>query len=199
MRIDTTPGGRIEALRSAQIAVACAYGLVLASMGFGAVYAWQVGYQHSLLMAILTVVMAIALEGIKPIAIHAAFAAFAQWSLIRGVCLLLLGAVAVAYSLVAEVSLVATSKGDIAAQRSDSAKKVRDAERDRNRIAKELEAIGIVRPASAIRGELNALLADKRLNDCEGWLASMKLRAVCIDRVAPLRVELGRAERREKL
>ena len=51
----------------------------------------------------------------------------------------------------------------------------------------------------AVRGDLSALLSNKKLNDCEGWLESIKLRTVCIEQVAPLRSELAKAERREKL
>ena len=57
------------------VASACAVGLVVASAGFGAVFAWQIGIQHGFVLACLTVLFAVALEGIKPLAINAALQA----------------------------------------------------------------------------------------------------------------------------
>ena len=36
----------------------------------------------------------------------------------------------------------------------------------------------------AVAAELASVLTDKRLRDCEGWVASSRLRAVCIERVS---------------
>ena len=57
------------------VATACATALVIASAGFGGVFAWKIGIEHSYLLACLTVLFAVALEGIKPLAISAAFLA----------------------------------------------------------------------------------------------------------------------------
>ena len=45
------------------VAVTSATGLVIASAGFGGVFAYKVGVQHSILLAGLTVLMALALRG----------------------------------------------------------------------------------------------------------------------------------------
>jgi hypothetical protein len=55
------------------VATGCVIGLVVASAGFGAVYAYRVGIEHSLALASLTVLFALALEGMKPLAIAQAF------------------------------------------------------------------------------------------------------------------------------
>jgi hypothetical protein len=55
------------------------------------------------------------------------------------------------------------------------------------------------RPTAAIRAEIDAALKDPRLNDCHGWLQSTRLRAVCVEKVEPLRAELANAEERQRL
>ncbi len=106
--------------------------------------------------------------------------------------MLAIGIVAVAYSLTSELSLMSTARGDLAAGRSKA-----------TRAQQELDKIGITRPSAEISAELSALLLnDKRLENgegCDGWLASVKLRTLCVERIAPLRAELAKAERREHL
>ncbi len=181
------------------VGVISATGLVLASAGFGGVFAYRVGVQHSILLAGLTVLMALALEAVKPLAIAAAFQSIASLKIVRGVLLTLLGLVAVAYSLTSELSLISMTRGDMAAERKAEGDAAKDARSERQRIESELASIGYVRPSQAVRGELNAVLSNKKLNNCEGWLESLKLRTVCIEQVAPLRTELAKAERKEKL
>jgi hypothetical protein len=65
----------------------------------------------------LTVLFAVALEGIKPLAIVQAFQAFGTWAPVRGVALGALGLVAVAYSVTSELALMSSSRGDLAAER----------------------------------------------------------------------------------
>ena len=95
--------------------------LVVASASFGGLYAFKVGSEVSTLLGLVTVLFAVSLEGLKPLAIAASFGAFSEWSIVKGLALGLLGAVAVAYSLVAELSLVSTSRSDLAAGRAAKA------------------------------------------------------------------------------
>lgn len=112
MSIHTTRGTRVVA----QIA---GTGLVLASCGFGAVYAYSIGIQHGIVLAGLTVMFAVALELIKPLAIHSALVAWSSWrTWHHAFALSVLGFVAVAYSLTAEIALTASSKADLVATRS---------------------------------------------------------------------------------
>lgn len=180
------------------VAVSSAVGLVLASAGFGALYAYKVGIQHGIVLAGLSVLMALALEGVKPLAISAGLDALRKCE--GGSALLLtLGGISVAYSLTAELSLVSMSKGDLVGERQSQANAASNAEQNRRRIEAELAAIGITRPSSAIQAELLPILSDARLKGCNGTLDNWRLRATCTDKVAPLRAELASAARREKL
>jgi hypothetical protein len=51
------------------VAQSSAVALVVASAGFGALFAYKVGIEHSILLAGLSVLMAVALEAVKPLAI----------------------------------------------------------------------------------------------------------------------------------
>jgi hypothetical protein len=172
-------------------------GLVFASAGFGAVYAWGAGSQHGWLMAALMVLMAVALECCKPLAVASAFTAFRGLAVVRGVALTLLATVAIAYSLTAELTLMATARGDLVAERAAGAKIARSTDNQRARIEAELAKLADARPAAAIRAEVAGLLADPRAGDCSVMDGS-RSKAAC-PRVAALRAELGNSERREKL
>lgn len=173
--------------------------LVVASAGFGALYAWQTGSEHGLAMAALAVVMALGLEAAKPLALMSAFEAIRAWRLASGAALTVLGLVAVAYSLTAELSLMAGARGDRVAERAAVSDTARNAKERRGRLEDELAALSNARPAAAVSAELGAILTDKRLANCDTWLASLKLRTKCIEKVAPLRAELAIAERRDTL
>lgn len=176
-----------------------AIALVLASAGFGSLYAWGVGIEHGTTFASLAVLMALGLEIAKPLAVAFAFKSLASWQPGTGLAMLLLGTVAIAYSLTAELSLMATARGDRIAERESVASAAANGKAQRARIETELAALGTGRPSAAIAPELAALLIDKRLANCDTWLESVRLRAVCIEKAAPLRVELAKAQRREAL
>jgi hypothetical protein len=55
------------------------------------------------------------------------------------------------------------------------------------------------RPASVIQSELDAMLKDTRLNDCQGWLENSRLRATCVEKVEPRRKVLANAQERKRL
>jgi hypothetical protein len=55
------------------------------------------------------------------------------------------------------------------------------------------------RPTAVVQAELDAVLRDPRLNGCYGWLENSRLRAVCVERVEPLRTELANATERKRL
>jgi hypothetical protein len=174
-----------------------AAGLVIASAGFGAVYAWTAGSPHGALMASLMVVMAVALELAKPLAVASAFAAFRSWALARGVALALLASVAVTYSLTAEVTLMAMARGDLVAERAAATKLAKSTDGQRGRIEGELAQLASTRPAATIRAEIAGMLADNRIGDCS-IMDGPRSKAAC-PTVNRLRAELGNAERRDKL
>jgi hypothetical protein len=160
------------------LATSGAIGLVLASSGFGAFYAYTVGIQHGIVLAGLSVLMALALEAVKPLAIAAGVALW-RTSVVGSSLLLTLGGISCAYSLTAELSLISMSKGDLVAERQSQATDASNAARDRIRIELELQTIGVTRPSAAIQAELDG--------------------GVRKSRIAPLKAELATAERREKL
>lgn len=159
------------------VAPSCAVALVIASAGFGAVYAAKVGSQHGVLLALLSVTMALALEGIKPLAIAASLQAFSKLSVVRGVLLLLLGLVAVAYSLTAELAMMASTRGDLIATRSQAVDQLLLSRERYDRAKEELANLKPTRTPA----ELEALAS------------------ICKGPCAGLHAELGRAKRRQEL
>src|SRR5262245_14091140 len=77
------------------IAAISASALVIASAGFGAMYAWAAGLPYGPALASLSVLMAVALEVAKPLSVAGVFAAFRSWAVVRGLALSLLATVAV--------------------------------------------------------------------------------------------------------
>lgn len=180
------------------VAVLSATGLVLASAGFGALYAYKIGIQHSILLAGLSILMAVALEGVKPLAIAAGIQGFRSGSSKAGPTLLLvLGGISVAYSLTAELSLISMSKGDLVAEREAESTSARSVHSTFQRIESELAAIGITRPSSAIGSEIERLLLTPGADGCAA-INGRVTREVC-PKVAELRAEQATAERRETL
>jgi hypothetical protein len=103
----------------------------------------------------------------------------------------LLGMVAVAYSLTSELSLVATSRADITAQRVTEAQAARSFSEARERVTRELASLGMTRPTREITQDLQPYAS----RDCE----NARVGSLCARVVLPLRAELARAERREAL
>jgi hypothetical protein len=171
--------------------VACT-GLVIASSGFGAVFAYSVGIQHGYLLAGLTILFAVALELVKPLAIHASLSSLRDWQFLRGLSLGLRGAVAVAYSLTAELGLMSASRGDLVAVRASQAFHAR-ANQDRHQRAQQ-ELVGL-KPARPVP-ELEALVGAPsrcRINVANGY------RQTNCTKPPALLAELGRAKRRLEL
>ena len=179
------------------IAANAAGGLVFASAGFGAVYAWTTGLAHGPLMASLMVVMGVALECAKPLSVSAAFTAFRRFALVRGTALALLATVAIVFSLTAELSLMAQARSDRIAERTADAKTAKSVDGHRDRIETELAHLATVRPAATLRAEIASQLIDPRVGSCQ-TIDGPRSKAAC-PKVAALRVELGDSERRERL
>jgi hypothetical protein len=180
------------------IAALCAAGLVLASAGFGATYAWMTGSQYGLLLGVDAMLMAVALEGAKPLAVAAAFAAFRSWAVIRGVALALLAVAAIAYSLTSELALIAGNRGDLAATRGAIIAQ-NDARQARLRAAQsELASLASSRAAAEVEADVAKLFADNpRAGDCHVMDGPVS-RSVC-PQVAALNGEIARTRRRAEL
>src|ERR1700674_4445325 len=92
--------------------------LVIASAGFGMLFAWQVGSKHDAVLGALSVAMALGLEITKPFAISGAFASLRQWHIITAAALALVGVLAIGYSLQAELTFMSATRGDMVAERA---------------------------------------------------------------------------------
>ena len=178
--------------------------LVTASAGLGAYYAWSVGIEHETVLGLLFVLFAIGLEIAKPLAVLATFKAVGTWQLVRGGLLGILAMVAIAYSLSAELTLVAGTRGDVVAERqanldasANAAAHARRA-RDRYDAAKiELGTLQSSRPAAELQAEIDALLLTPGADGCV-TINGKVTREVC-PKVAALKIERARADRRTEL
>lgn len=182
------------------IASIAACGLVIASMGFGAVFAWSSGAEHGPLLASLMVMMAVGLELAKPIAVASAFSAFRRWAIFRGTALALLAIVSVGYSLTAELQLVAGSRGDRVAKR-EAAIESHDDRRESVKAARaELATLAPSRTVGEAQADITRLLAaNPKADGCRhAAMATSTARYIC-PRVALLLGEIARAERRAAL
>lgn len=170
MQFQTTVRRRWQAA----CALAASLGLVTASAGFGAVYAWQTSATHGPLLASLAVLMALSLEVAKPLAIAGMLDAVRGWEIGRAAALALLALIAISYSVTAELSLMARSRADAAAERASESRKGVDArgrvEAIRAEIARHDSILGRQAPAAP------------PAPTCSGeWLANAKARAACLE------------------
>lgn len=92
---------------------------------------------------------------------------------------------------------MAMARGDLIAQRSADAKTARSVDGQRERIEAELTQLAGVRSSATVKAEIDGLLLDSRSGDCS-TIDGPRFKAAC-PRVATLRAELGKAERREHL
>jgi hypothetical protein len=186
------------------LALASAACLVIASAGFGSVYAWSTGSQHGIALGGLSVLMAVALEASKPLALAGSLGAFGSLNLVRGLALILLAAVAVLYSLTSELTLMAGARGDVVAGREAALKASVNAEaeaqraRTRYETAKtELATLTTTRPAGELQTAIDQLLATPGADGCTE--INGKVTRTVYPQVAALRTELVQARQRAEL
>lgn len=183
------------------ITTTSAAALVVASAGFGAFYAWTTGNHHGPVLGTLSVLMALGLEGAKPFAIEGVFTALRSWSPIRAIALAVLGIVAVAYSLTAELSLMAATRADAAAQRTQASAAMAAAQARYDDARRELEALPLTRPVAALAAEIERLRTTPKLAPCEDTSApgfGPITRRICAE-IATLTAEAATTARREQL
>lgn len=179
------------------VATTSAFLLVLASAGFGALFAWTTGSKHGPLLGALSVAMALGLEGAKPFAVAGAFNAFGRWQLGQGLALASVGTLAVLFSLTAELTFMAMARGDLVAERSGGADSARKAEARYVRAEAELQKLAPARPASELAPEIAKLKATPGANACNKVNGKIS-REVCAE-VADLEAESARDARRREL
>ncbi len=187
-----------------------ALGLVIASAGFGMLYAWTVGSHGGMvvlgvpLLAVLSALMALSLECAKPVAVAGCLVAFRERKIAQGVLLTALGLVAVVYSLSAELSLMAMLRSDSAAQRQSVIDaKASQVATERRRVERyeaakaEIASMTPSRPVAEVQAEIDGLLIAPNVNGCRAINGSAT-RKIC-PKVATARIELARAKRRAEL
>jgi hypothetical protein len=130
--------------------------LVIASAGFGMLFAWQVGSKHDAVLGALSVAMALGLELSKPFAISSAFAQLRQWRVITAISLALVGLLAAGYSLQAELTFMSRTRGDLVAERAGERDAAQRAADRYDRLQTELTAL---KPASSKERDMDAYLA----------------------------------------
>lgn len=153
-------------LSSRTLAITSATLLIAASAGFGAVYAWSIGSRHGPLLGVLMVAMALGLELAKPLALELSIAALRSFALFRALALGCLCLVAVAYSLTAELSLVATLKADQRGSREVNAELSKSLQERATRTKTELASLPMTLPAAALEARANGLRSTPGFVDC---------------------------------
>lgn len=196
-RLKTVATASSSILSTATFAKLSAASLITASAGLGAYYAWTSGVHHGPVLACLLVLMALGLEGAKPVSIAAAFDAWRSLRVVQGAALAVLGIVAVSYSLTAELSLIATSRGDVVAERSAQSDSTTKANDRYDRAKAELASLTPARPKAELDAKVAALLQTKGADGCR--VINGKVTAELCPKIADLRIEAGRAERRDQL
>lgn len=151
--------------------------LVLASCGFGAVFAYQTGIPHGWPLAVLSVVFAVSLECLKPLAVQGAFLAASSLKLVRCLLLAILAAVAVLYSLTAELSLMAGSRSDHTASRQSVISGAYRSSEQYTDAKNELAGLAPARLAAEIEADKKRTTNEVRIAKLNGELARANRRA----------------------
>ena len=101
------------AQHSSRILLTGALLLVGASAALGSYFGYLVGSQQHILLGLVFAGAALGGEIVKPFAVSEIVSALAQWNIIRALACLALAAVCIVYSFTAELSLAATTRGDL--------------------------------------------------------------------------------------
>jgi hypothetical protein len=92
--------------------------LVVASAGFGMLFAWTTTSKQSELLGVLSVAMALGCELSKPFAIASAFSQLSRFRIVTAAALTVVGLLAVAFSLQSELTFMSMTRGDLVAMRA---------------------------------------------------------------------------------
>jgi hypothetical protein len=171
--------------------------LIAASASLGAYFGYTVGAHVHVALGVVFAAAALGGELLKPLAVQGAFDSFQCRAWLRGLSCAVLAAVCIVYSLAAELSLAAGSRGDLAASRqaaADTAKVSRDR---RTRAEAELSALPAARPAEVVAPLIARLKASPAGRDCERP-STPAARKAC-GQIAELESEAARAKRRTEL
>jgi hypothetical protein len=130
-------------------------------------------------------------------AVSEVVSSLSRFNIIRALTCLALAAVCIIYSFTAELSLAATTRGDLSASREAAVDAIRDARADRARAETELASLQPTRPAAELQAEIDGLLLTPGAKGCTKIDGRVQ-EAVC-PKVATFKAEEARAERRAQL
>lgn len=167
--------------------------LIGASATIGTMYAYTLGLKYGLPIALAFGAMALGGELLKPVALERAFAAGWRKPVTLAACLLV-AAVAVAYSLAAELAFSAGSRGDQAAARKAAVEGAATARGNAQRASDELARL---KPSRTV-AEVQAAIAGARPVCSVQVSHGVRNKEVC-SKPPALLAELGRAQRRAEL
>lgn len=172
--------------------------LIVASALLGAWFGFQVGSEHHVAIAVLFAAAALGGELLKPFAVAGVFEAIRERSFTRAAACLMLAAMCVVYSVAAELTLAAGSRGDMAAGRAHAATEHRALRERRARAEAELAGLSSARTAAEIGPSIAKALAAAGIKDCDRAPETVAGRRACAE-VRTLEVEAARSERRREL
>lgn len=171
--------------------------LIAVSAALGAYYGFVVGSSEHIALGVVFATAALGGELLKPFALSTGLDALGRWNVVKASACLALAAVCIAYSLAAELSLAAGSRGDLAASRAQTALATKDARADRQRAETELAGLAPARPVAELQPEIDRLKRSPGANGCQR-VDGPTSRRIC-GKVAEIEAETGRAKRRAEL
>lgn len=182
----------------ARLGVIGAFLIVSASAALGTYYGFTVGAHSHVALGVIFGGAALGGEILKPFAVAAAFEAFRTREWTHGLACAGLAFVLVAYSLTAELSLAAGSRGDLANARQSAADVLQTERERRSRALAELDRLPPARTAAELGPQTAKLKATLGRSNCSRPRADKGTETLC-GQIAALQSESGRSERRLQL
>ena len=177
---------------------AFAFLLISASATLGAYFGFVLGSHQHVALGVIFAAAALGGEGLKPIAVAAAFEALRSREFLRAFACAALALVCIVYSLAAELSLAAGARGDMASARQLSTDAVQGARERRTRASAELSGLAPARSPAELEPLISKLKASPSTNGCTGQPDTLAGRKSCGDALL-LQSEAARAVRRAEL
>jgi hypothetical protein len=182
----------------ARLGVIGAFLIVSASAALGTYYGFTVGAHSHVALGVIFGGAALGGEILKPFAVASAVDAFRTREWLQGLMCTGLAFVLVAYSLTAELSLAAGSRGDLANARQATADTLQSERDRRERAAAELERLPPARTAAELEPQITKLKAALGRTNCTRSRTDERVASLC-GQIATLQSEIGRSERRMQL
>lgn len=192
-----TQSSRIQRL----IALVAAWLLIGASAAIGVTFGFNLGSQYHVALGVVFALASLGGEILKPFAVLGCIQAFRRVNLTQFATCTVLGLVCITYSLAADLSISATVRGDLAAERGSKIERMETLKASRSRALSALESL----PQVEVRHSLSANIVRLQSTPGAECAADPKSKAygkisrrVC-PRLAQLKTDLAVAQRRTDL